>query len=199
MSWKSLALLAVLWVGSAQAKYTLQDLGFDIPLSRAGAWGLGFAVLLLVGLSIAGHIIERRKTPEARAKSENEMLDSPMPWPRSTSEVLAFATSMFILTAGWEVLYRGFLLLLLMPIIGMPLAVVASALAYGIGHGYKNPKQLIASIISAFAFTIAYAWTHSLWWLILIHVGLPLMMVPGVIRTNRRREAESQFEEQERV
>lgn len=199
MSWQSLALLAVLWVGSAQSGYALRDLGFDIPLSHTGAWALGFAVLLLTGLLVAGHIIEHRKTPEARAKSENEILDSPMPWPRNTTEVLAFATSMFIMTAGWEVLYRGFLLLLLTPIIGLPLAVVASALAYGIGHGYKNPKQFLASIISAFVFTIAYAWTHSLWWLILIHVGLPLLMVPGVIRTSRRREAENLLEKQGRV
>ena len=199
MSWQSLVLLAVLWVGSAQVGYTPRDLGFDIPLSNVGAWGLGFAVLLLTGLSVAGHIIERRKTPEARAKSEKEMLELPMPWPRSTTEVLAFAISIFIMTAGWEVLYRGFLLQLLPPIIGLPFAIVASALAYGIAHGYKNPKELIASIISAFIFTIAYAWTHSIWWLILIHVGLPLLMFPGVIRTHRRRKVEDLGAAEERI
>jgi len=103
------------------------------------------------------------------------------------------------MTAGWEVLYRGFLLQLLPPIIGLPFAIVASALAYGIAHGYKNPKELIASIISAFIFTIAYAWTHSIWWLILIHVGLPLLMFPGVIRTHRRRKVEDLGAAEERI
>lgn len=196
MSWHSLALLGVLWVGASQAGYTLDDLGFDIPLSSAGAWGLGFAVLLLAGLWVAGSIIEGRKTPQARAEDERKMLESPLPWPRDRAETLAFATSMLIMTGGWEVLYRGFLLLLLTPVTGLPLAIVASALAYGIGHGYKNPKQLIASVISAFVFTIAYAWTQSLWWLILIHAGLPLSAVPAVIRAQRRHGTESQADGQ---
>lgn len=38
MSWQPFVLLAVLWAGSWQAGYTLRDIGFDIPLSRAGVW-----------------------------------------------------------------------------------------------------------------------------------------------------------------
>lgn len=85
------------------------------------------------------------------------------------------------MTAGWEILYRGFILLLT-PNTGLPIAITISALAYGIAHGYRSPKQLIASIVSAFAFTIAYALTHSLWWLIVIHAGLPLSAVPAALR-----------------
>ncbi|QOY96125.1 CPBP family intramembrane metalloprotease [Massilia sp. UMI-21] len=189
MSWHSLALLGLLWVGAWQAGYTPRQLGFDLPLSRAGAWGLAGAVLLLAGLVVAGKLIERRKTPQARAEDERKMLNASMPWPRNRAEALAFGASMLVMTAGWEVLYRGFLLLLLTPLTGLPLAVIASALAYGIGHGYTSPKQLAASVISAFIFTIAYAWTQSLWWLILIHIGLPLSVVPAVIRAHGRREA----------
>lgn len=64
MSWQSLALLGVLWVGSSKAGYTLHELGFDVPLSSAGTWGLIFAVLLLAGLWVAGNLVERRRTPE---------------------------------------------------------------------------------------------------------------------------------------
>jgi membrane protease YdiL (CAAX protease family) len=190
MSWHVLVLLGVLWVGSWQAGYTPREIGFDLPLSSAGTWGLGFAVLLLGGLSVAGSIIERRKTPQARAENERKLLDSPFPWPRTGAETLAFAASMSLMTAAWEILYRGFVLLLLTPSTGLPIAIAASALAYGIGHGYKDPKQLIASIVSAFVFTIAYALTHSLWWLIVIHAGLPLTAVPAVLRAQQRREAE---------
>lgn len=190
MSWHVLVLLCVLWVGSWQAGYTLNDIGFDIPLSRAGAWGLGFAVLLLGGLSLAGSIIERRKTAQARAENEGKLLDSSFPWPRTGAETLAFAASMSLTSAGWEILYRGFILLMLTPSTGLPIAIAASALAYGIGHGYKNPKQLIASIVSAFLFTIAYALTHSLWWLIVIHAGLALTSIPVALRAQRHRETE---------
>jgi membrane protease YdiL (CAAX protease family) len=186
MIWQVLVLLAVLWAGSWQAGYTLRDIGFDLPLSRAGVWGLCFAVLLFGGLWVAGSVIERRKTPEARAENERKLLDSSFPWPRNGSETLAFVISMSVMTAAWEILYRGFVLLLLTPSTGMSLAIAISALAYGIGHGYTNPKQLIASIVSAFVFTIAYAVTHSLWWLIVIHAGLPLTAIPAVLRAQRR-------------
>lgn len=189
MSWQALVLLTVLWAGSWRAGYTLHDIGFDRPLSRAGAWGLCFAVLLLSGLWAAGSIIERRKTPQARAENERKLLDSSFPWPRNGSETLAFVISMSLMTAAWEILYRGFVLLLLTPHTGMPLAIAISALAYGIGHGYKNPRQLIASIMSALVFTIAYAMTHSLWWLMLIHAGLPLTAIPAVLRAQQRRQA----------
>lgn len=189
MSWQPLVLLAVLWAGSWQAGYSLRDIGFDIPLSRAGFWGICFAVLPLGGLWLVANVIEQRKTPEARAESERKVLDSSFPWPRNGSEILAFIMSMSIMTAAWEILYRGFILLLLTPHTGLPLAIAVSALAYGIGHGYKNPKQLFASIVSAFVFTIAYAMTHSLWWLIVIHAGLPLASIPAVLRAQQRREA----------
>jgi membrane protease YdiL (CAAX protease family) len=190
MSWHVLVLLGILWVGSLQAGYTLREIGFDLPLSSAGTWGLAFAVLLLCGLSLAGSIIERRMTPLARAENERKLLDSSFPWPHTGAETLAFAASMSLTSAGWEILYRGFILLLLTPSTGLPIAIAASALAYGIGHGYKNPKQLIASIVSAFVFTIAYALTHSLWWLIVIHAGLSLISVPVVLRARQRRETE---------
>jgi membrane protease YdiL (CAAX protease family) len=191
MRWHVLILLGVLWAGAWQAGYTPRQIGFDLPLSGAGAWGLGFAVLLLGGLSVAGSVIERRKTPQARFDDDRKLLDSSFPWPRTGVQALAFAASMSLVTAAWEILYRGFVLLLLTPGTGLPIAIAVSALAYAIGHGYKDPKQLMASIVSAFVFTIAYALTHSLWWLIVIHAGLPLTAVPMVLRAQQRREAET--------
>lgn len=76
MSCHSLVLLGVLWAGASQAGYTSGQLGFDMPLSSAGAWGLGCAVLLLAGLWAIGSVIERRKTPQARAEDERKMLAS---------------------------------------------------------------------------------------------------------------------------
>ena len=187
MSAHSLALLGVLLAGSSHAGYTLEQLGFDMPLSSAGAWGLVCAVLLICGLWAIGSMIERRKTPQARTEDERKMPASSFIWPRNLAEAFAFATSMLVVTSGWEVLYRGFLLLVLTPVIGLALAIAASALAYGIGHGYVNSKQLAGSIISAFFFTIAYAWTQSLWGLILIHVFISLSTIPAVLRAQRHR------------
>jgi len=191
MSWRVLVMLGVLLAGSWQAGYTARDLGLEIPLSNAGAWGLGFSVLLFVVVFIAGTIIERRYTAETIAGKERELLDSPFPWPRTGAEAAAFIVGTTLMTAGWEILYRGFILLFLTPSVGLPIAVIVSAMAYGIAHGYQSPKQLTGSIVSAFVFTVAYASTNSLWWLIVIHAGLPLGMVPAALRAYRRNKIES--------
>lgn len=61
------------------------------------------------------------------------------------------------------------------PITGLSGAVVIAALAYGAAHGFKTAKQFVASIVSALAFTVGYAMTSNLWWLMLLHIGLMLL------------------------
>ena len=185
MVWPVSIMLAVLWFGAHRAGFTACDLGLDVPLSRAGAWGLVAAVALLAGLSIAGAVMTRRYPPAVRADKERELLATRFPWPRTGAEAIAFTLAMSLMTAAWEILYRGFALLFLAPWTGLPAAVALAALAYGLAHGYQNPKQLAGSIVSAFLFTIAYAATHSLWWLMVIHAGLPLSVAPAVWRARR--------------
>jgi membrane protease YdiL (CAAX protease family) len=177
-------LLAVLCAVEWQAGRTLADLGLDIPLSRAGAWGLIGAVGVLTVLHVAGLLWERRMTPAARAAQARKLEDG-MPWPVTRAETAGFVAWMVLMCTAWEVLYRGFLLLVLAPLCGVPLATVAAALAYGAGHGYKSRAQFIGAIVSAFVFTLAYVWTGSLWWLILIHVVMPLAGLWGVRRVRR--------------
>jgi len=55
--------------GAREGHYTARDIGLDIPLSSAGAWGLGIAVLLLASLPLCGSILERRHAPERRAEN----------------------------------------------------------------------------------------------------------------------------------
>jgi membrane protease YdiL (CAAX protease family) len=94
-----------------------------------------------------------------------------------------------LVSLGWELLYRGFLLMLLTPVTGAATAIILAALAYGIGHGYEKPSQLIGSIVSAFLFTLAFYYTQSLWWLILLHIGLPLFGAINVVKACRSGEA----------
>ena len=78
---------------------------------------------------------------------------------------------------AWELLYRGYLLWVLAPRLGIPLAVLLAAAAYGAAHGYKTPKQFAGSLASALVFTLADVVSHSLWWLMLVHAGLPVLLV----------------------
>ena len=59
MSWHSLVLLGVLWVGSSQAGYTLDDLGFDgFPLAHErpsyADWADDLRGLLTLASDVAG-------------------------------------------------------------------------------------------------------------------------------------------------
>jgi membrane protease YdiL (CAAX protease family) len=185
-----LILLAVLWIACVQAGHTPAQIGLAFPSPGAGMWWLGFSLLLVMSLYLADNVLARRQTPEARAEFARNLLDSPVPWPQTGKQTLAFALSAALITAAWEILYRGFILLLLTPTTGLPIAILASSIAYGVAHGYQNPKKLISSIFSALAFTIAYALTHSLWWLIVIHAAVPLMALPAVSRARGKRESE---------
>jgi hypothetical protein len=61
----------------------------------------------------------------------------------------------------WELLYRGYLLWLLPPLMGMPAAVILAAVAYGLGHGASDWRSVAGATVSSFLFTIAYALSGS--------------------------------------
>lgn len=164
-------LLAVLAAVVLQRGRTPAELGLDWPPGPTGLWGIAFSLLLLVLLWGGDMFYQRRATPAARAKLRAGLAEDKM-MPRTAAELASFLVMSLVLGAGWEILYRGFLLLVLTPHVGQAGAIVLAALAYGASHGFATPKQFVGSIVSAFLFTIAYAFTHSLWWLIVVHSGL---------------------------
>lgn len=164
-----LALLAcTFWSG-----YTAAQMGLAWPPGTAGMWGLGVAVLAVLGMAVIMPLHAKRMTAEQRAQYEVKAREMPG-MPRTPRELAVFVVLAVLLGAGWELLYRGFLLMVLSPVTGTAGAVVLSSLAYGTGHGYHNKKQFIGSIVAAFVFMLAYVATGSLWWLIVIHMYLPL-------------------------
>ncbi len=124
-------------------------------------------------------------TQEERVKQEGMLRELPFVMPRTPIETVAYFVTMIGMTATWDVLFRGYLLLVLTPVLGMPLAVALAAISYGAGHGYKNPRQFFGSIAAAFAFTIGYALTGSLWWLIVLHAAAPVAMLYSARRIGK--------------
>lgn len=181
------ALLASYW-NSARAPDTL---GLDVPVSQAGQWGIIFALALLIALAVAGPLRQKSLTDKKRieylALIKNDQL-----MPRTHGELWTFAIATLFIGAGWEILYRGFLLSTLAPMIGTAGAVVLSALAYAAAHGYKNPRKLAASILAALLFALAFCASKSLWWLMLVHIGLPFIGIVGgynLLREDSRNSA----------
>jgi membrane protease YdiL (CAAX protease family) len=163
-----LVLLAICWWNG----YSAADMGLSAPVAGAPLWCLIAAAVAMTAL-LAGSVIQvARMTPEKQTEMQEK--GSAVGMPASAAELRLFLPLAVMLGAGWELLYRGFLLLVLTPYIGAWGAVAASGLSYGAAHGYKNPRQFSLSVVSALAFATAYLLTGSLWWLMVIHIILPL-------------------------
>ena len=169
-------LLALQW---ASAGRSLRELGLEAPISVAGLVGLGLAVCVL-GLMIANMVARPSPTASSGEDPAADML------PETRAEVAIFVIFSLVVGSSWEALYRGFLIWALPPHLGLIVSIAVAAGAYGAAHGFKNAKMFVGSLVSALVFTVAFAVTRSLWWLILIHCGLPLI---GALTFHGRRRA----------
>lgn len=171
-----LVVLAANWMREHR---TIADLGLGPPTQPAALIGLGLAVLVVSGLCVASLVSKTDPDSDPKAETMDRMLpQTPEEWP-------AFVA--FCLTVGvaWEVLYRGYLLWVLSPIVGTVGAAVVASLAYGLAHGVKSWKRAVGSLMAAALFTTGYAITQSLWWLMLIHTSLPLLAALLTLRARR--------------
>lgn len=159
-------MLGAIWLVDRRAAAAL---GLGRP-DRAGWILLGVAVALIAMLGV---LAPRTKIPKNPERNATAMAMVPV-GARETLWFLVFAVAV---GAGWELLYRGYLLWALAPPLGVAGAVAVMALSYGVAHGYRSPRALAGSIASAVLFAAGYALSHSLWWLIVIHIGLPLAML----------------------
>jgi membrane protease YdiL (CAAX protease family) len=132
--------------------------------------GLAVAVALVVVLAVVAIITKRKHKGRNNDKAADRFAKNQL-LPRTRHELTLFLVFALLAGCGWELLYRGFLIWFLVPYVGTMVAICIAALAYGAAHGYKSRKQFLASIISAFAFTVAFVLTGSLWWLMLIHTA----------------------------
>jgi membrane protease YdiL (CAAX protease family) len=143
-------------------------LGLDPPFGTAGLIRLGASVFLLTALAATARRRKAEVDPATMRRAE-EML------PKTRGEVAAFLLVMLVVGAGWELLYRGFAIWALEPGLGTVRAVLVAGGAYAVSHGYRGRTQFIGAVAGALAFTLAYVLTRSLWWLMLLHMGLPLV------------------------
>lgn len=158
-----LALLSADWIVNQR---TAAALGLSMPPSMAGWIGLAIAI---VALATVGTMSRLKSPSQATEEATRSIL------PQSPKERQLFLVFTLVIGSGWELLYRGYLLWVLEPRIGTIAAVILAAAAYGVAHGYKDARMFAGSLVAAFVFMIGYALTRSLWWLMLLHTGLPLI------------------------
>lgn len=160
-----LLLLAFDWLG---ADRSASMLGLALPPPLLGKAGLVLAAIAVLAMVLSDRLNWPRRLPELRAAVQAKLKTAGMA-PQTRIEVLLWVQLAVLIGCGGEILFRGFLVWCFAPLAGTVVAVILAALIYAIAHGAKDWKGWLATIISALAFTGAFALTVSLWWLMAIH------------------------------
>ncbi|MBZ5619338.1 MAG: CPBP family intramembrane metalloprotease [Acidobacteriia bacterium] len=114
--------------------------------------------------------------------------------PRCGLEMAAFVA--VCLTAGVceEMLYRGWLVNILLAATGSTwAAVVAGAIVFGVGHAYQGAKGMLRSVFVGLQLAILYVLVGSLLPGQVLHAGVDLLVgVAGSLAVSRLRSAEAE-------
>lgn len=170
MMWSCSALVLWLWVANGVA---LSSVGFAAP-DGWRLWGvlvLGGAVVLL---QASGALkIARLATPGPKLRAQLGSVAAIMP--RTSAELAAFF--LMSLTAGFceELLFRGFLVWLLQPLVGLWIAAALALVLFALGHAYQGREGVIRTGAIGLVFTAIVLATRSLWPAIVLHAAIDAM------------------------
>lgn len=147
----------------------LEAVGLGLSFD-AGDWlttgAVAVGVATLAGVS---HLVAERLGVE-----ETRLLRELIP--RSPEEKRLFALLSLMAGLSEEVVYRGYLVVVLGAIFSGPWwAAAASSLAFAVLHAYQGPVGIVRSGLLGFLFAAAFILGGSLWPLIIVHAGVDLV------------------------
>jgi membrane protease YdiL (CAAX protease family) len=95
--------------------------------------------------------------------------------PRTVSELPGFFG--VSLTAGFceELLFRGFLIWVMQPVVGLGMAAAGAAVLFGVAHAYQGLAGVIRTGLIGLVFTAIVLVTRSLWPAIVLHAAVDAM------------------------
>lgn len=190
LEWVFFALLAAAWLDSGRP---MADLGLVM------SWGPGFWSGLAFCLALTGYLLycwqSVKNASSARRAELAKSLGNAVDFvPHTKRELRDFY--LVSITAGIveEIVYRGFViwyLSLFMPVWG---AVVASSIAFGLGHTYQGPVGALRAGLVGLALAVLYVVTGSIWLPIVAHVLIDVLQ--GALFTELLGEDDKHLEPQ---
>jgi membrane protease YdiL (CAAX protease family) len=170
LMWAASASVLWLWISTG---VPLSSVGLDLP-DGWRLWGPLAFVAAFVALQASSAVkLARLAAPNEKYRAR---LGGAAPiCPRTAAELPAFfAVS---LTAGFceELVFRGFLIWVLQPLVGLWIAVALAALLFGLGHAYQGLAGVIRTALLGLVFTAVVLLTRSLWPAIVLHAAVDAM------------------------
>ncbi|MBV9262681.1 MAG: CPBP family intramembrane metalloprotease [Candidatus Eremiobacteraeota bacterium] len=164
--WTLTAGVAALWLATHRP-WSLLFLG-PVVWWRFSLGCVFFILFLFVGLR------DRRvaqRHPQALAKIAQSLRSVKWMMPVTPAHLRWWIAVSVTAGITEEFLCRGFLLSLVAHYAGLPAAVVACALIFGVGHGYQHPKNILPTAAYGFGLTVVILISGSLLPAMAIHVA----------------------------
>lgn len=158
-------LLGILWLTDR----TVATIGLTFSYSMGELIGLG--VILILAIIAAWNISGLRTNAESRATLAKEFQPVSYYLPQTKGELAWFNLGVST-TAGFceELIFRGYLLWLLTPHVGLIGAIAISSALFGLNHIYQGWAGVLKTGIMGLIFALVFWATGSLWAAILLHV-----------------------------
>ena len=144
-------------------------LGLDMPVGGAGRVGLAINVGIVVYYLLKVQFSQRSAAELVATRERLRQLGSYDTLPQTPREFAVYPIAAIAGSACEELLYRGFLIGTLAPLLGSASSVSLSAALFGLGHVYQGWLGILRTTVIGVALGTAFALTGSLWWLIIAH------------------------------
>lgn len=164
-------------------------LGLGMPSGR------GFVIASVIGVVITLLLLAQMRAALTRPAVAEQVREAAAPLkdmlPSTPAELRRF--TWVGITAGVveELVFRGYFVWTLSLVAPAWVAVIASSLAFGIGHAYQGAAGVIKTGVAGLVFGGLYLLAGSLWVAMFVHAALDIIqgsMVYGVMTTPPRSE-----------
>ena len=169
MEWALVAIFAGWWLFNGRG---LAPIGL-LPTAAGWQWlanGLGIAATVIVIWQMFTVI----KSPKELAKARKAMGDLGTLAPQTAADKKMFAAVAISAGICEEIVYRGVLLAVLTPLIGLWPAVGVSSLIFGLAHTYQGLFGIVKTGFIGLIFTLLVIYSGSLFVAMLLHAVVDL-------------------------
>lgn len=169
LQWGLCAAGIVVWIAGGRS---LADLGLASP-GGAGFW-IALGIAGLAAAPLQAQLAAARRDEATRRELRTQLGGNLVFLPRAPEEAGWYAAVSVTAGVCEEILYRGWLIGWLAPRIGIPGALAASVVVFGLAHTYAGRTVALRAGATGIALGALYLLSGSLWVPVVLHAFIDL-------------------------